>query len=117
MINPGEIIKEIKEDYFGETEVEEWVKGPFLGKGGFARCHEITNQKTQRKFAAKIISKNNLKKNKHKQKLYSEIKIQLSLKHPNIVQLEHVFEDSKHVYILLELCSNKTLGDLLKRRK
>lgn len=47
----------------------------------------------------------------------SEIKIHKSLKHPNIVHFEHVFEDKENVYILLELCKNETLNELLKRRR
>jgi polo-like kinase 1 len=47
----------------------------------------------------------------------SEIKIHKALKHENIVKFEHFFEDPENVYILLELCENQTLSDLLKRRK
>lgn len=68
-------------------------------------------------MAAKIIPKASLKKSRHRQKLLSEIKIHRSLNHPNIVQFEHVFEDTENVYILLEMCTNQTLNDLCKRRK
>lgn len=34
-----------------------------------------------------------------------------------IVQFEYVFEDDQNVYILLEICKNQTLNELLKRRK
>ena len=37
--------------------------------------------------------------------------------HTNIVAFEHFFEDSENVYILLELCQNQTLNELLRRRK
>lgn len=47
----------------------------------------------------------------------SEIKIHQSLKHENIVNFEHFFEDSENVYILLELCQNQTLNELLRRRQ
>lgn len=47
----------------------------------------------------------------------SEIKIHKHLKHENIVNFEHFFEDSENVYILLELCENQTLNELLRRRK
>lgn len=47
----------------------------------------------------------------------SEIKIHRSLKHTNIVQFEHFFEDAEYVYILLELCNNQTTNELLRRRK
>ena len=47
----------------------------------------------------------------------SEIKIHRSLNNSNIVQFCHFFEDSENVYILLEICQNQTLNELLKRRK
>jgi polo-like kinase 1 len=33
------------------------------------------------------------------------------------VKLEHVFEDSENVYIILELCTNQSLNELIKRRR
>jgi polo-like kinase 1 len=47
----------------------------------------------------------------------SEIKIHRSLHQNHIVGFEHFFEDAENVYILLELCQNQTLNDLLRRRK
>ena len=47
----------------------------------------------------------------------SEIRIHKHLKNENIVNFEHFFEDSENVYILLELCTNQTLNELLRRRK
>jgi len=47
----------------------------------------------------------------------SEIRIHNSLKHPNIVAFDHFFEDKDNIYILLEMCSNRTLNELLIRRK
>ena len=49
--------------------------------------------------------------------LITEIKIHKSLSHENIVKFEHVFEDHDNVYILLEICTNQTLNELIKRRK
>ena len=47
----------------------------------------------------------------------SEIRIHRSLHHSNIVAFEHFFEDKQNVYILLEMCKNQTMNELLKRRK
>lgn len=47
----------------------------------------------------------------------SEIKIHKSIHHTNIVGFEHFFEDNENVYILLELCHNQTMNELLRRRK
>jgi polo-like kinase 1 len=47
----------------------------------------------------------------------SEIKIHRSVKHVNVAQFTHFFEDSENVYILLELCAHQSMNELLKRRK
>jgi polo-like kinase 1 len=47
----------------------------------------------------------------------SEIRIHRSLRHSNIVGFDHFFEDHENVYILLELCTNQSLNEMLKRRK
>ena len=101
----------------GEVQIKKYIKGRLLGKGGFAKCYEFINQETQHSSAAKIIPKKSLVKSRAKQKLISEIKIHKSLHHPNIVAFEHYFEDSENVYLLIEICLNQTLNELLKRRK
>ena len=47
----------------------------------------------------------------------SEIKIHKSLNHPHVVHFENVFEDKECVYIILELCTNQTMNELIRRRK
>ena len=101
----------------GEYQIKKYVKGRLLGKGGFAKCYEFVSQDTKKIQAAKLVTKASLVKSRAKQKLISEIKIHKSLHHPNIVAFEHYFEDSENVYILLEMCHNQTLNELLKRRK
>ena len=100
-----------------EFQIKKYKKIRLLGKGGFARCYELFDEETHRSLAAKIIPKTNLIKSRAKQKLINEIKIHKSIHHENIVNFEHYFEDKNNVYILLELCHNQTLHDLLKRRK
>jgi len=68
-------------------------------------------------YAAKIIDKKTLMKTKSRVKLINEIKLHKKLNHENIVSFNHFFEDEENVYILLELCSNQSLNELLKRRK
>lgn len=78
----------------GEVLIRNWVKGRFLGKGGFAKCYEFTNDESKKVYAAKIIQKSSLTKKRAKQKLISEIKIHKSLSHKHVVGFEHYFEDS-----------------------
>jgi len=111
------IIEERISKVNGDFAVKKYAKGKLLGKGGFAKCFEVTNLESKKVLAAKIIQKSSLTKSRARQKLISEIKIHKSLHHANIVSFEHVFEDQENVYILLEICSNQTLNELLKRRK
>ena len=101
----------------GDVQVRKYYKGRLLGKGGFAKCYEFTCSENKKIFAAKVVAKSGLVKSRAKQKLISEIKIHKSLHHPQIVAFEHYFEDTENVYILLEMCHNQTLNELLKRRK
>lgn len=101
----------------GDVQTRKYYKGRLLGKGGFAKCYEFVCAENKRIFAAKVVAKSSLVKSRAKQKLISEIKIHKSLHHPQIVAFEHYFEDTENVYILLEMCQNQTLNELLKRRK
>ena len=101
----------------GDVQTRKYFKGRLLGKGGFAKCYEFTCSENKKIFAAKVVATSGLVKSRAKQKLISEIKIHKSLHHPQIVAFEHYFEDTENVYILLEMCQNQTLNELLKRRK
>ena len=101
----------------GDIQIIKYIKGKFLGKGITSKCYEFTCLENKKIFAAKIIQKSDLVEPKAKQRLINEIKIQKSIHHPQIVALEHYFEDAENVYILLEICRNQTLFELPKRRK
>ncbi|KAL4164359.1 hypothetical protein KRP22_004225 [Phytophthora ramorum] len=104
-------------DAGGYVKTRTYVKGKFLGKGGFARCYELKCEQTGKIYAGKVVAKASLVKPKAKQKFTSEIKIHKSLHHPQVVQFEHFFEDADNAYILLELCRNQSMSDLMRRRK
>ncbi|XP_004342927.2 polo kinase 1 [Capsaspora owczarzaki ATCC 30864] len=92
-----------------------YIKGPFLGKGGFAECFQLTRTDTNEVFAGKIVSKKSLSK-RAKAKLETEIIIHSSVQHPNIVQFADWFEDDVNVYMVLELCASKSMMELVKGR-
>jgi len=50
--------------------IKKYLKGKLLGKGGFAKCYEITPLDTKKLMAAKIIQKSTLTKSRAKQKVY-----------------------------------------------
>lgn len=97
--------------------IKRYERGKFLGKGGFAKCYEMKCCEKGKFFAAKVFEKKALINARSRKKLINEIKLHKKLKHENIVSFEHFFEDKENVYILLELCTNQTLNELLKRRK
>ncbi|ESP04695.1 hypothetical protein LOTGIDRAFT_223730 [Lottia gigantea] len=94
-----------------------YMKGRYLGKGGFAKCYELTDMVTKTIYAGKVVPKSLLVKQHQKDKMAQEINIHRSLNHKHVVQFQKFFEDSANVYILLELCRRRTLMELQKRRK
>lgn len=95
---------------------KQYVRGRLLGEGGFAVCYEVFDDDHQR-FAVKVICKASLKNEKQKQKLLAEIRIHQAMRHRHIVEFVHVFEDDAYVYLILELCENRTMVDLLRKKK
>jgi len=96
---------------------KKYKKGKFLGKGGFAKCFEVTCMSTGKIMAAKIVSKSLLTKPHQREKMSQEIRIHRSLTHKHIVNFISYFEDPDNVYMILELCGKKSLMELHKRRK
>jgi serine/threonine protein kinase len=87
-----------------------------IGEGGFASCYRVIDS-SNKAFACKAVYKPSLKSEKHREKLKSEIKVHDSLNHPYICSLRTCFQDENYIYIILELCENQSLGDMIKRRK
>ena len=112
-----DVIVEKRKSSSGEVKIYKYTKGKYLGKGGFARCYTMTCMKTGRVYAGKVVAKSSLVKSKAKAKLIAEIKIHKHLNHRHIVKFEHFFEDKVNVYILLEICTNSTMMESVKRRK
>ncbi|XP_076471497.1 serine/threonine-protein kinase PLK1-like isoform X2 [Babylonia areolata] len=111
---PKDIIPDVIVD---PSSGKQYMKGRFLGKGGFAKCYELTDADTKEIFAGKIVPKSLLVKQHQKDKMSQEIAIHRSLRHKHVVLFHSFFEDSHNVYILLELCRRRSLMELHKRRK
>ncbi|KAK4998193.1 Cell cycle serine/threonine-protein kinase cdc5/MSD2 [Elasticomyces elasticus] len=98
----------------------QYATGPLLGKGGFAICHEaelLENEKpTGQVFALKIV-RTKMQNPKLTQKFVTELQIHSKLAHPNIVLFHRAFSLAESTYVVLSVCSNGSLADLLKRRK
>jgi polo-like kinase 1 len=101
----------------GRPSGRRYLRGKILGKGGFAKCYEATDLDTRELWAVKIVAKASLVKQRAKVKLLSEIAIHKTLYHEKIVRYVNHFDDTDFVYIILELCPNQTLNDLLKKKR
>jgi polo-like kinase 1 len=141
------IIEEHRRKLNGEGyTLHRYLRGKMLGKGGFAKVYLCTALDTQKAYAIKIVPKANLVKARALQKvrhkmfkpvvrikrsnshtncicfisnlqLKAEIKIHRTLKHSNVCEYKHFFEDKTNCYILLELCHNQSMNEMIKRRK
>ena len=88
-----------------------------LGKGAFGICYKFRaiDKKDMNFYAGKIIKKEKVSNNK--KSLLDEINIQKQFKdNPKVVKVKDYFEDDENVYIILELCENKSLLDYLEHR-
>jgi len=112
-----EIVEHRKKASGDGYTVHRYIRGRLLGKGGFAKVYWCTSLDTNRHYAVKIVPKANLVKSRARQKLQAEIKIHRSLKHDNVCEYKHFFEDKVNCYILLELCHNQSMNEMIKRRK
>ncbi|XP_065268223.1 serine/threonine-protein kinase PLK1 [Emys orbicularis] len=113
----GAAAKEIPKVLVDPRTRRSYMRGRFLGKGGFAKCYEITELESQEVFAGKIVPKSLLVKPHQKEKMSMEISIHRSLAHRHVVGFQGFFEDSDFVFVVLELCRRRSLLELHKRRK
>lgn len=110
-------LKEIPDILVDSRTMRRYTRGRFLGKGGFAKCYEITDMETKQVFAGKIVPKSLILKQHQREKMTSEIAIHKSLNHQNIVGFHGFFEDEDFVFVVLEICRRRSLLELHKRRK
>ena len=60
------IVEEKVVKFNGDICIKKYLRGRFLGKGGFAKCYEFTNLETKRLSATKVIAKSSLTKSRAK---------------------------------------------------
>jgi calcium-dependent protein kinase len=74
-----------------------------MGEGSFGSVAKGKSKANEQIVAIKSIQKKQVKE--------AEIKIMKALDHPNIVRLYETFEDSKMLYLVMELCEGGELFD------
>ncbi|KAJ1826161.1 serine/threonine protein kinase, partial [Coemansia sp. RSA 2599] len=90
--------------------VDDFSFGRTLGEGSYSTVVEATEKATGRVFAAKILDKRHIIKEKKIKYVNIERDILQALHHPFIVRLHYAFQDSQSLYFIIDLAAN---GELL----
>jgi calcium/calmodulin-dependent protein kinase I len=81
-----------------------------IGKGSFATVKKAKHRQTGERFAVKVLSKKKMSE-EDKIAMHTEIEILKQVDHPNIVKLIDVFEDERHLCLVMELMQGGELFD------
>lgn len=95
-----------------------------IGAGAFGTVKTVVSKRTGERRALKTIRKStktwlggSATHASDHELLVTEIDINLGLDHPNIAKLFNVYEDSRAVYMVLELCQGKDILALIAEQK
>merc|ERR1719229_870977 len=81
-----------------------------IGNGAYASVHKCIRKFDSSEFAVKIVNKKYLSWEEVRN-IKNEIKILENISHGNVIELIDVFDDGKHVFMVLELCQSGDLFD------
>jgi serine/threonine protein kinase len=119
--HPPKIVYQYYFDSLGNECKIQWNVGKFIGKGGFSSVYSMCNNDTKELFAGKFILISSMKTYKTKERLGNEIRLHRSLSASDdsskIVKFINYFETDDYYVIVMELCENKSMRELIKARK
>ncbi|XP_015852768.1 serine/threonine-protein kinase 33 [Peromyscus maniculatus bairdii] len=98
------------------ADIEEFYTfGRILGQGSFGMVSEVTDKETGAKWAIKKVNKEKAGSSAVKL-LEREVNILKSVNHKHIIHLEQVFETPKKMYLVMELCEDGELKEVLDKK-
>lgn len=97
-----------------KPSISDFEINSLLGRGSYAKCVLAQNKYNGKSYALKIIDKKFLDKFNKQHEVHIEKSILSSLSHPNIIKLNCTFQDKKKLYLVIEYCSNRDLGNMLR---
>ncbi|XP_058161772.1 serine/threonine-protein kinase 33 isoform X2 [Dasypus novemcinctus] len=99
----------------GAAIQEIYTFGRILGQGSFGMVIEATEKDKETKWAIKKVNKDKAGSSAVKL-LEREVSILKSVNHEHIIHLEQVFETPKQMYLVMELCEDGELKEILGRK-
>lgn len=81
-----------------------------VGTGAFGAVRISKHKQSKQQVAIKTIEKRAIK---DQAAFRNEVQINIMMDHPNIARLFETFEDSRHVYLAMELCRGGEMFDLI----
>ncbi|XP_010613649.1 serine/threonine-protein kinase 33 isoform X2 [Fukomys damarensis] len=100
----------------GAAIKEFYTFGRTLGQGSFGMVFEAKDKETETKWAIKKVNKEKAGSSAVKL-LEREVNILKSVKHEHIIHLEQIFETPKKMYLVMELCEDGELKEILDRKR
>jgi len=88
-----------------------------LGEGRFGKVRLAIHKLTDQKAAIKVIDKNQIKLNEHRQRVDSEISILKQVNHYNISKLFSCIENEERIYLVQEYVNGNDLNLFIKTKE
>ena len=96
-----------------KTTINDFEISTKLGSGSYAKVVLAKHKLNGKIYSIKIINKSTLDKEEKQHEVHIEKYFLATLKHPCILKLHKTFQDSKHLYFVIDFCKNSDLGKLL----
>lgn len=100
----------------GDVLDERWEIQARIGQGAMGSVFRGRDLETDQTIAVKILAPEHCRKPKVLARFEREAELMLSLRHPNIIQLNGVGHRGALPYIVMEYLEGLTLADVLKRK-
>ena len=96
----------------GSAVWSKYRKEKKLGSGLAGSVYSVVSKATGDRFALKVVSKRDLDSSM-KERLLLEIELMKRVDHPHVIRLYEVYDDPKHLCMVMELCEGRELYDHL----
>ena len=102
---------------FARVSARDFVIEDRLGKGSYGEIYCARKLDSGQLYALKVFSKRQLLGPRLSRYLQTEKKILMNFAHPFLLRLHFCFQNDKKLFMVLDYCEKRDLGQLLKRTR